>query len=78
MSKLSLIANNVNLNEFEQKMAILNRHLEYLSYIEYLAPSIVKKSYGVTIEQIQTYKPEELINVSHSVIQNIFQSRLLN
>ena len=44
-------------------MAILNRHLEYLSYIEYIAPNIVKKNYGLTIEQIQTYKPEDLINV---------------
>ena len=63
MSKLSIIAQSSNSNELEQKMAILNRHLEYLSYIEYIAPNIVKKNYGLTIEQIQTYKPEDLINV---------------
>jgi hypothetical protein len=64
MSKLSLIVNNSNPNELEQKMAILNRHLEYLSYIEYIAPNIVKKNYGLTLEQIPTYKPEDLINVT--------------
>ncbi len=68
MSKLSLIANNSNPNELEHKMAILNRHLEYLSYIEYLAPNLIKKNYGVTMEQIPTYKPEDLINVIFVIV----------
>ena len=64
MSKLSMIANGneANSRSFDHEMAALNRRLEYLAYIEYLAPSI-SKNYGFTLDQISAYKAEKLIGL---------------
>ena len=64
LSKLSMIVNGNenNSRSFEHELAALNRRLEYLSYIEYFAPSI-SKNYGFTLDQISAYKPEKLIGL---------------
>lgn len=62
MSKLSLIASNSFMNDFDQRIAILNRYLDYLTYIENISQTLCK-DYGMVLEQITAYKPEQLINV---------------
>jgi hypothetical protein len=46
-----------------QEMEDLNRQLAYLNYIESLSPSM-QKHYGLLLDQIPTYRPEKLIDVS--------------
>ena len=51
-----------DLENYNNELTQLNRQLNYLSYIENLAPSI-QKNYGMTADQIPSYKPEKLIDV---------------
>jgi hypothetical protein len=46
-----------------QEMEDLNRQLDYLNYIENLAPSL-QKHYGLSLDQIPTYRAEKLIDVT--------------
>ena len=60
-----MIASGVDSYENEY-IESLNRQLEYLEYINSLSQSI-QKNYGLSQDQIPTYRPEKLIEVLYLI-----------
>jgi hypothetical protein len=68
-----MIASDLDNDETEQ-MNELNRQLDYLNYVENLAPGI-QKNYGFTRDQIPTYRADKLIDVCFNLVKK-FQRQI--